>query len=71
MNFKEEILKRNAKKTNSLNFQSMKLGINSVLALQNSLINTKLESLNLADNCITDYGIHAIKTLISNTEYLS
>ena len=45
----------------------MKLGINSILSLQNSLINIKLDKLNLADNALTDYAMHAIKSIITNT----
>jgi len=46
----------------------MKLGINSILALQNWLINSQLEFLNLSDNALTDYAMHAIKSIISNTQ---
>ncbi len=37
MNFKEELLKKNAKASGSLNLQSLKLGTNAVIALANSL----------------------------------
>lgn len=73
--FKEDLLKRNVKNSNNLNLQSMRLGINSIISLSNSLqprnvtliINLKLEKLNLADNAISDYGMHAIKNIINST----
>lgn len=58
----------------TLNFFSMRLGINSIIALANSLtsgavgfISFQLQKLNLADNAISDYGMHAIKNIINNT----
>lgn len=45
----------------------MKLGINSIISLANSLLGEKVTSLNLADNSLSDYGMHAIKTIIENT----
>lgn len=35
--FKEDLLKRNVKNSNVLNLQSLRLGINSIIALSNSL----------------------------------
>ena len=55
------------KNSNNLNFQSLRLGINSVIALSNSLQNRKVEKLNLSDNAISDYGMHAIKNIINNS----
>ncbi len=37
MNFKEELLKKNAKTTGTLNLQSMKLGTNAIISLATSL----------------------------------
>ena len=65
--FREEILKRNSEKADIINLQSMKLGINSIISLANSLLGEKVTSLNLADNSLSDYGMHAIKTIIENT----
>ena len=66
--FKEEFLKRNVKVQNMLNLQSMRLGINSIIALSNSLEKNKnIEKLNLADNSISDYCMHAIKNIMKNT----
>ena len=45
----------------------MRLGINSIIALSNSIQNRQVDKLQLADNAITDYGMHAIKNIINNT----
>jgi hypothetical protein len=68
--FKEEVLKRNVKNSTNLNLQSLRLGINSVIALSNpkTLAGRKLDKLNLADNAVTDYGMHAVKAIIHNTK---
>ena len=50
-----------------MNFFSMRLGINSIIALANALTSGSLSKLNLADNAISDYGMHAIKNIINNT----
>ena len=42
MAFKEEILRKNSKNMMILNLQSMRLGINSVISLSNSLQNKKV-----------------------------
>lgn len=65
--FKEDLLRRNVKNSNALNLQSLRLGINSIIALSNALQNRKYEKLNLADNAISDYGMHAIKNIINNS----
>jgi Ran GTPase-activating protein (RanGAP) involved in mRNA processing and transport len=71
--FKEDILKRNAKASKFLKFQSLRLGVNSIIALSTSIQGRSIEKLNLADNCISDFGMHAIKTIINNMniEYLN
>jgi hypothetical protein len=71
--FKEDILKRNAKASKCLKFQSLRLGVNSIIALSTALQGRKIEKLNLADNSISDFGMHAIKTIINNLniEYLN
>lgn len=72
--FKEELLKRNVKNSANLNLQSLRLGINSVIALSNpkTIANyRKLDKLTLADNAVTDYGMHAIKTIINITKLSS
>ena len=61
----------------TINLYSMRLGINSIIALANSLTMSEvsdefnqiaqLQKLNLADNAISDYGMHAIKNIITNT----
>jgi hypothetical protein len=68
--FKEELLKRNVKNTSSLNLQSLRLGINAIISLSNpKIINSrKIEKLNLADNAVTDYGMHAVKNIINNSK---
>lgn len=63
--FKEDLLKRNVKNSTTLNLQSLRLGINAMIALSNSIQSRKaVEKLNLADNSITDYGMHSVKNLI-------
>ena len=71
--FKEDILKRNAKSTHFLKFQSLRLGVNSIIALSTALQGKSVEKLNLSDNSISDFGMHAIKTIINNlhVEYLN
>ena len=58
--FKEELLKRNTKHSTTLNLQSLRLGINSIISISNNIETRKVEKLLLADNIITDYGMHAI-----------
>lgn len=65
--FKEDILKRNAKASKFLKFQSLRLGVNSIIALATALQDRKIDKLNLADNSISDFGMHAVKTIINNT----
>jgi len=64
--FKEDLLKRNVKNSTSLNLQSLRLGINAMIALSNSIGARKpaVEKLNLADNSITDYGMHSVKNIL-------
>jgi Ran GTPase-activating protein (RanGAP) involved in mRNA processing and transport len=63
--FKEDLLKRNVKNSTALNLQTLRLGINSMIALSNCIQNRKsVEKLNLADNSVTDYGMHSIKNII-------
>ena len=64
--FKEELLKKNAKNNKMLNLASLRLGINSIIALSNSNL-SKYERLHLGDNAITDYGMHAVKNIIGST----
>lgn len=75
--FKEDLLRRNVKNSSALNLQSLRLGINAIIALSNALQTRKVspyvvtssqfEKLNLADNAISDYGMHAIKNIINNS----
>ncbi|CAI2387605.1 unnamed protein product [Moneuplotes crassus] len=65
--FKEDILKRNVKASLFLKFQSLRLGVNSIIALSTALQGSNIEKLSLADNSISDFGMHAIKTIINNT----
>ena len=69
--FKEELLKRNVKNSNAVNLQTLRLGINSIIALSNSIQSRPVEKLQLADNAITDYGMHAIKNIINSTRLIS
>ena len=48
----------------------MRLGINAIIALSNPKIiaTRRIEKLNLADNAVTDYGMHAVKNIINNTK---
>lgn len=75
--FKEEFNKINNKKNDKvLNLYSLRLGVNSIVTLANYLKIEKsengtnndaknIEILNLADNAISDYGMNAVKTLIT------
>jgi hypothetical protein len=67
--FKEDLLRRNVKNSNNLNLQSLRLGINAIISLSNSMQFRKLDKLNLADNAISDYGMHAIKNILNNSGY--
>lgn len=65
--FKEDLLKRNVKNSTTLNLQSCRMGINAMIALSNSIGSRKnVEKLNLADNSITDYGMHSVKNILHN-----
>lgn len=65
--FKEDLLKRNVKNSTTVNLQSLRLGINAMIALSNSIKTRKtVEKLNLADNSITDYGMNSIKNILQN-----
>jgi hypothetical protein len=70
--FKEDLLRRNVKNSNALNINSLRLGINSIIALGSSIADIvknnqprKFDKINLADNAISDYGMHAIKNIIN------
>ena len=69
--FKEDLLKRNVKDSTALNLQSLRLGINSVISLANTINQTgssrHIDKLNLADNAVTDYGMHAVKNVLNST----
>jgi Ran GTPase-activating protein (RanGAP) involved in mRNA processing and transport len=52
----------------NLDFHSMRLGINSIISISNSLLYEKLVSLNIADNSLSDYGMHAIKNILDTTK---
>ena len=52
------------KNSKSLNLQGLRLGVNSVIALGSSSSLRKYEKLNLADNQISDYGMHSVKSLL-------
>ena len=69
--FKEELLKKNTKNSNTLNLQTLRLGINSIIALSNGIQNRQVEKLQLADNAITDYGMHAVKNIINSSRLTS
>ena len=65
--FKDDLLKRNVKNSNVLTLHSLRLGINSVIALSNAIRDRRVYKLMLADNPITDYGVHAVKKIINET----
>ena len=71
--FKEEFNKRNMKAPpNALNLSSMRLGLNSIVALAGILANRKdIERLNVADNSISDYGMSAVKTILNSVNLKS
>jgi len=66
--FKDELMRLNQKRNNVLNLPSLRLGINSIISLSSTLPVKDYTSLNIADNSISDYGMHAVKNIISNTK---
>lgn len=50
-----------------LNLYSMRLGVNAMIQLSSLLEKQKYDTLNLADNAISDYGMNAIKTILTST----
>ena len=69
--FKEEYLKRNVKMENDLDLQSMRLGLNSVIAVSNFVIEKNIHKINLADNSVSDYCMHAIKGILQDAKITS
>ena len=71
--FREEVLKRNSQSSDVITLYSMRLGINSIISLANSVKCRRLVRLNIADNAISDYGMHHIRDILENTdlEYLN
>jgi len=51
-----------------MNLYSMRLGVNSIISLSTILSRAQYETLNIGDNAISDYGMHAVKTIIMNTK---
>ena len=45
--FKEDLLRRNVKNSNTLNLQSLRLGINAIIALSNALQTRKVRFPNI------------------------
>ena len=43
---------------------SLRLGINSIIAISNSIEQRNVDKLLLSDNIITDYGMHAIHKIL-------
>lgn len=67
--FKESFNKINSKKhPQALNLYSMRLGVNTIMKLISILETNKFKSINLADNSISEYGMHAVKNLLNSTE---
>ena len=46
----------------------MRLGVNTIMKLSSILATNKFKSVNLADNSISEYGMHAVKNLISTCQ---
>lgn len=71
--FREEVLKRNSQSSDVIILYSMRLGINSIISLANSVICRRLVKLNIADNAVSDYGMHHIRSILESTqlEYLN
>lgn len=46
----------------------MRLGINSIIALSTCSTLKHIQKLNLADNSISDYGMHSIKAILNNPD---
>ena len=69
--FKEDILRRNVKNSTTLNLQGLRFGLNAVIALSNHSGKKKFDKINLADNQISDYGMHAIKSILPGLTYIN
>ncbi len=52
------------KNSNVLNLQGLRLGVNAIIALSNHRGRKKFSKINIADNQISDYGMHAVKNLL-------
>ena len=65
--FKESYNKINSKKhPEILNLYSMRLGVNTIMKLISILEVQPFKVINLADNSISEYGMHAIKNLLNS-----
>ena len=42
------------------------MGVNSIIALSTAVQNKPIDRINIADNSISDFGMHAIKTVLTN-----
>jgi len=49
----------------------LRLGVNAIIALCNHADRKKFDKINIADNQITDYGMHAVKNLLPNITSLN
>ena len=63
--FKEEINQLNKNNADSLKMNSLKLGVNAITSLCNHAKTRGYDTINLADNAISNWGMHAIKSLIA------
>ena len=50
--------------TDILDLHSLRLGVNSISALSGGIIDKSITKLNLSDNCISDFGMHAVNSLL-------
>jgi Ran GTPase-activating protein (RanGAP) involved in mRNA processing and transport len=66
--FKDELLKLNQQKNDVLSLNSLRLGINAIISLSNTLPTRTFMVLNVADNSISDYGMHAVKNILLNSK---
>lgn len=46
----------------------MRLGINSIIAISGAGGLKKIDKLNLADNTVSDYGMHAVKNILKSND---
>eukprot|EP00742_Colponemidia_sp_Colp-10_P006391 GILJ01006849.1.p1 GENE.GILJ01006849.1~~GILJ01006849.1.p1 ORF type:complete len:661 (+),score=111.21 GILJ01006849.1:98-2080(+) len=65
--FRDQILAQNAGKSKELRLRSCRLGINALIALAHMNAEREVSVIDLADNNIANYGLLAVRSLLTNT----